>query len=424
MPLGCGDRIGAVRLAAIAVVLTATAASLSADETVFRDIPLRQSITEVQPMTGLVLWSTNDRNRDLPIQLEYAYLRYDDVIRGPDDFDWQFVESTLDSIASRSHQAVLRFYFVYPGKESSVPAFIKAGDGYEETAGTSEGKPTTFCDWGSELLQQTTLDFYSAFARRYDHDRRLAFLQTGFGLWAEYHIYDGPMTLGKTFPDKAFQARFVRHLDAAFVATPWSVSIDAADRSRSPLASDASLCSLRFGLFDDSFLSQNHSGYNAKSWRAFGPNRWQTSPAGGEISYYTDHDQRLALAADGPHGIAFEDLAARFHVTYMIADGQPRYQSAARIAAAGTALGYRFRVTRFRSTAGRSEVTVLNEGIAPLYHDAFVAVDGVRAAGSLRGLLPGEAITFSVAAGGDQPRLTIESDRLVDGQKISFNASL
>ena len=37
------------------------------------------------------------------------------------------------------------------------------------------------------------------------------------------------MVLGKTFPDKPFQAAFARQLDRVFRKTPWMISVDAAD---------------------------------------------------------------------------------------------------------------------------------------------------------------------------------------------------
>jgi hypothetical protein len=86
------------------------------------------------------------------------------------------------------------------------------------------------------------------------------------------------------------------------------------------------------------------------------------------------------------------------------------------------ACGYRFRVTEFRTGAGRSKVTVTNQGVAPLYHDAFVAVNGVRAKTSLQGLRPSESRTFEIESEGE--KLTIESDRLVPGQRIEFDADL
>jgi len=395
-----------------------------ADDGELRDVALSSSITKVQPMTGIVLWSDNEAADSDAIQLEYSYMRYDDVIIGPNKYDWSVVDRLLNQIASHNHQAVLRFYFDYPGKVSSVPAYIKALPDYDETKGKSEGEDTTFCDWSNPTLQKATLDFYSEFAKRYDNDARLAFLQTGFGLWSEYHIYDGPMQIGKTFPSAEYQATFMNHLAAVFKHTPWSVSVDAADDQWSPLAEDKALKSLPYGLFDDSFLCKQHARENAKNWAAFGDDRWIKTPAGGELSYYNNRDQKFALTEKGPNGIPFEELAKKFHISYMIGDGQTEYQSTERIKAASMSLGYRFRVTGFKSADGVSEVTITNEGIAPLYHDAFATVNGVRATVSLKGLLPGAEQTYKVAAGSASPELSIASDRLVAGQEIQFNAEL
>jgi hypothetical protein len=88
------------------------------------------------------------------------------------------------------------------------------------------------------------------------------------------------------------------------------------------------------------------------------------------------------------------------------------------------ACGYRFKVSGFEAGDTEAGVTVTNSGVAPLYYDAFVAVNGVRARESLKGLLPGEERRFIVASGGPDPRLTIECDRLVPGQRIEFEADL
>jgi len=159
---------------------------------------------------------------------------------------------------------------------------------------------------------------------------------------------------------------------------------------------------------------------NEPNWKALGPDRWKTAPAGGEFSFFSRRDQKQALAPAGPYGIPFEEQAARFHVSFIIGDDQPRFQTADRIRAAGLACGYRFRVTRFAASATASEVVITNVGIAPIYHAAFPTVNGVRSLESLAGLLPGASKRFMVEAGGRNPTLTIESDRLVPGQRISY----
>ena len=390
----------------------------------FVNVPLKSRITRVQPMTGLVLWTTSEHNRTDAVQLEYSYMKYGDVVARRGQYDWAVMDRLLKEVAARGHQAIVRFYFVYPGQKTTVPAYIKGLPDYHEMASRSEGKPTSFADWSNSELKRFTLEFYEKLAARYDDDSRLAFVETGFGLWAEYHIYDGPMKLGATFPDKPFQAAFARHLGQVFRKTPWMISIDAADESRAPFAGERELTKITFGLFDDSFLCRQHASENEPNWNFWGRDRWKRAPAGGEFSYYTSHDQKQALFPNGPYGVSFEKAAADFHISFMIANDQPRYQPMERVRAAGLACGYKFRIQAFEAGLARSRVTITNTGVAPIYHDAFLAVNGIRAARSLKGLLPAESRTDEIGAGGKSPKLTIESHRLVPGQTIEFAADL
>jgi hypothetical protein len=374
-------------------------------------------------MTGIVLWSTNEQVESAPIQLEYSYLTYDQVVRGKGEYDWAPVEKLLKKVAARKHQAILRWHDTYVGKPTGVPAYIKALPDYEETNAKSEGRPTNFPDWSHPELQECVLDFFTAFARKFDRDPRLAFVEVGFGLWAEYHIYDGPMKLGRTFPAKQFQTRFFKHLGREFQQTPWLISVDAAGE-HAPLADSAALQAIPFGLFDDSFNHAAHKRENEPNWNLLGRERWKIAPCGGEFSFFENKDQAKALAPQGPHGISFEEQAAKFHISFMIGDSQPRHQSDERILAAGLACGYRFQVTEFQSGDDHSRVTIRNQGIAPIYYDAYPTASGVRSQESLKGLLPGELKTFVIASGGTTPKLTIECDRLVPGQHIEFDAYL
>jgi hypothetical protein len=402
----------------------------AAAENRLRPIPLKNEVTKVQPMTGIVIWDTSPGRSSEAIQLEFSYLGYGRMVTPEGKWDWSIVEEKLADIASRGHQAIFRFYLVYPGRPAETPAHLRALSDYEETEGESEGKKTGFPDWSHPALPAFIKEFHSAFAARYDSDPRLAFVQVGFGLWGEYHIYDGPFELGKTFPERAIQGELFRHFAGVYKETPWSVSVDAAKSAVSPFQADPSLLELKFGVFDDSFLCEEHAHVNEKDWNALGRGRFLSAPAGGEFSYYSDHDQKNALAPDGPHGISYEKSAKAFGISYIIGDDQPNHQSEDRLREAGIASGYRFRVTKFASAVasgempGRSEVVVRNEGIAPIYHDAFVTVDGVRAKQSLKGLAPGNEAAFIVDAGGKTPKLSITSDRLVPGQVIGFDADL
>lgn len=386
-----------------------------------RPIPLKSAITNVQPMTGIVLWTTNAEVAAAPIQLEYSYLTYGKIVHDRGQFDWAPVETLLSEIAGRKHQAILRWHDTYVGQPTGVPAYIKALPDYRETTANSENQPTGFPDWSHPDWQAFVLDFFSEFAKKYDRDPRLAFVQVGFGLWSEYHIYDGPMTLGGTFPSLDYQAKFTRHLATQFRETPWMVSVDAAGE-HTPFAANEELLGLMFGVFDDSFNHQRHRQENEPNWNTFGRDRWKTSPTGGEFSFFKPRDQKEALSPRGPYGIPFAEQAARFHVSFLIGDDQPRFQKPDVIRKAGLACGYRFRVKRFAASSSASEVVIENVGIAPIYYDAFPAVNGVRSTESLKGLLPGESKQFPVSSGGEKPTLTIESDRLVPGQRIEYEA--
>ncbi len=384
----------------------------------------QDSITGVQPMTGIVFWHSSSNNQTDAISLEFSYMLFNEVVTGSGVYNWDPVEQKLDAIAGRNHQAIFRFRFVYPGYETSVPQYIIGREDYDETVGLSEGKTTHFPDWTNDELKRFTLEFYTKFAHRYDNDPRLAFIQVGFGLWAEYHIYSGPFTLGKTFPSKEFQETFFYHLDTTFRKTPWSISIDAADDRYAPFEEKPTLKDLKFGLFDDSFMHKSHGGYNTSNWNFFDRERYKTSPAGGEFSYYSSYDQEHVLDyPNGPYGKPYETFAAEFHMTYIMGNDQPRYQAMERIKQASMASGYKFKIESLKTTPDSSVFEILNYGVAPIYYDAYITVNGVRSPESLKGLVPGETKIYGVSEGAEGAVISIECDRVPDGQRIQFHGT-
>lgn len=378
--------------------------------------------TNVQPMTGIVVWDTNSNADPTAHSLEFSYMLYDDIVSEKGVYDWTIIENKLNEIASRNHQAILRFRFSYVSYTTSVPKYIKDLPDYEETKGLSEDKETWFPDWRHQELKDFTLEFFEKFAEKYDNDNRLAFLQVGFGLWAEYHIYDGPFILGRTFPSKEFQTTFLNKLASEFKNLHWSISIDAEDAGVTPFRTDATLLGLSFGLFDDSFMSKNHGSYNEPRFNFFGVNKYEKSPIGGEFNYYTDFDQQNVLAPDGPYGESYESFANRFHVSYMIGNDQYRYQSKERIKEASINTGYKFEVTKFEKTQGKTLITVKNIGTAPIYYDAYLSINDIRSITSLKTLMPNQENVFTIDYDGDE-NLIIYSDKLLSGQTIDFKKS-
>ena len=392
-------------------------------------VPFKSEITHVQPMTGIVLWNTSSAVKKEYVQLEFSYMLYNDVCKEKDVYDWSPMDKLLEQVASRGHQAVVRFRYTYPGYASAVPNYIKKMEGYEARWAKADGRSredTEYPDWRCEELQRFHMEFHRRFAERYDKDPRLAFVETGFGHWAEYHVYDGLYIDGQTFPSKDFQAEFLPKMDEWFQDTPWLISIDAADDQYAPFHEKKELKDLNFGNFDDSFMCEDWGGYNWSSWTFFGKERYKKAPAGGEFSYYSNYDQKHVLDKDGMYGRKFEDVVAKVHMTFIIGNDQPGKQKPERITEAAMSMGYRFEIRDFKVTEGKNaEVVIANVGVAPIYRDAFVEVEGVRGELNLRTLMPGDEATVTIACNAStSSRPAIACDHLVEGQEIQYQADI
>jgi hypothetical protein len=389
-------------------------------------VSVKSEITEVQPMTGIVLWSDSGSLKKDWVTMEYAYMLYNDVCKAKDSFDWTPMENLLSKAASRGHQVVVRFRYSYPGKSCSVPDYIKELEDYEVLWAKAEGRNTEYPDWRCSELKRFHMEFHKRFAEKYDNDPRLAFLETGFGHWAEYHVYDGKFIEGQTFPPKDFQAEFMKGMAEWFKETTWSISIDAADSKYGPFQKYPELLDLTFGNFDDSFMCEDHDGYNTRSWKFFGEERYKKAPAGGEFSYYTSYDQKHVLDKEGMYGRVFEDVVAKVHMTFIIGNDQPGKQTPERIAEAAMSMGYRFEIRDFQVKEGQSAaVLIANVGVAPIYRDAFVEVEGARGDFNLRTLMPGEEAWVTIPCKAKlTSRPVIACDHLVSGQEIQYQADI
>ena len=428
------------------ILLSALSMVMQAQE--WTPVEINNSITHPQPMTGLVLWPEMAEEKNSTyngsITLEFSYCLPCKVVKGCNtdgsiQYDWTWFDNILADVASRGHQLIARFRYEYPsgtdvdGKKgtTAVPQYIKDRSDYHETYSANPGGdgPTYYADWSNAELQRFTLQFYTDFAQRYAHDNRLAFLEVGFGHWAEYHIYGTPLQLGTNFPSWAFQKQFLLHMGNVMTEIPWGISKDAADDTYTPIVADNDIMAQTFGMFDDSFMHKTHEigtsdGYNEECWNALGKGtRWQTGVCGGEISYYTSSDQKNFLNPAGMYGHTWEEQSAKYHITFMIANDAPRgsYGTATRFREASMETGYKIKVKKCETDGTNTRLTVTNEGIAPLYRDAYFAIGGVRCLTSLKGLLPGEEEVMQIAAPlTDASDLKIESDCILSTQEIEF----
>ncbi|MCD1653750.1 hypothetical protein K7J14_03435 [Treponema zuelzerae] len=412
------------------------------------------SVTDIEPkntggpnpLCGLALWQTNpsiEKYSDA-IQLEFSYFYYSDVASdnssGGYVYDWSAIDEFLNKAKSRSHHGILRFRDTDPElgeSDRSLPESlwtnIRSCDYYEGIEG-AEKKRVSFPDWTNPAIPSFIKQFYAELASRYpDQSTGLAYVEVGFGLWAEYHIdYDNlsafsdpaitssSAALGKLFPSRADQQSMLEEIGKSFNAIPWGISIDAADGDFSPYPDEAPSTSPSFGLFDDSLLNEDWPEYNKENWDFFAGRR-TTGVNGGEISYYTDHDQETALSADGPHGLSLAETARMCNLSFAIADGQTEYHAPQKIGEAGAALGYALEIVDV-DVSGRSTLLVVrNTGVAKVPIELWAAIRSEHSLTSLKDLLPGESRELRIPAELDSSDgLNFASPMLISGQTVGY----
>ena len=411
----------------------------------FAAVEVNRTITSVQPMTGLVLWSGHDQMDKYAsvITLEFAYCLPCKVVIGKKDgkiqYDWSYLEKILNDIASRNHQGVIRFRYENPGNKevgetgaTAVPQYIKDLSDYNETSNNAEGQKTYYADWTNDELKWFTKQFITDFNARYKDDPRIAVIQLGFGHWSEGHIYGTDLKLGVNFPSKAYQKEYFMHV-ANTLEIPWGMSIDGGDSYYSPVAEDEDLLALSFGVFDDSFMHEGHelasgSGWNEMCWDGVGKEyRWIKGICGGEISYYTSNDQKNFLNPNGMYGWTWENASAKYHISYMLANNAPgsKHATVDRFREAGIASGYKFRVSDCRTNGTETRLVVSNQGIAPIYRDAYFAIGDTQSEVSLRGLLPGKGMEIVIPIGlSNSDDLQIVSPYILPTQEIEFETGV
>ena len=409
----------------------------------FAAVEVNRTITSVQPMTGLVLWRGHDQmdKYTSAITLEFAYCLPCKVVTGKKDgkiqYDWSYLEKILNDIASRNHQGVIRFRYENPGNKeveeigaTAVPQYIKDLSDYNETSNYAEGQKTYYADWTNDELKWFTKQFITDFNARYKDDPRIAVIQLVFGHWSEGHIYGTDLKLGVNFPSKAYQKEYFMHV-ANTLEIPWGMSIDGGDSYYSPVAEDEDLLALTFGVFDDSFMHEGHelasgSGWNEMCWDGVGKEyRWIKGICGGEISYYTRNDQRNFLNPEGMYGWTWEAAAAKYHITFMIANDAPggAYGTVERFQEAALASGYQFHVLQCVTNGSETRRNVTNQGIAPIYRDAYFAIGEHSSTTSLKGLLPQDTLKITIPVGLEKVEdLHITSPYILSTQEIEFAA--
>jgi hypothetical protein len=313
-----------------------------------------------------------------PLSMEWSYFALNDLMKGPDTFDWSPLERMLNEVAARGRHSVLRVYTEYPGKPSAIPEFLrKSGVKIRKVPRWNNESP----DYDDPRTQQALISFIKAFGKKYDGDPRIGFLTVGLiGLWGEWHMWPADELL----PKDETLARYIDAFDEAFDKTQIEI--------RYPTLARGYPVRKNLGFHDDSmfFREEQQSitlpkSLGGKEWAFlqgmldFGAeNRWTEQSIGGEAR----PEIQRALFKDNK---SVEDPLACVelsHVTWLMNQAgfgaykpdDPRAGELVR------KMGYELHVSEARfadvasSSALRVGVTIENRGVAPFYYPWRVVV--------------------------------------------------
>lgn len=343
----------------------------------------------------------------LPYSMEWFYLPVNAVVKGQGQYDWTALDSQLNAIAGRGHQAVFRLYLDYPGRDTGVPQYlIDAGIDTSRHYNDYGNNGKSFSpNYDDPRVKSMMLNLVSSLGQRYDGDPRIGFISQGLiGFWGEDHTYpmDGSASPENWMPGQETQSEVMEAWDAAFHTTHTVV--------RYPESWNAGSAS---GYNDDSFGSATLTSASWHFWSqlqaAGATEKWETEPIGGEV--YPDIQSCMFSSDCAPDPIPTS--IQQTHVSWLINQQAfaPGYSGDARNKALDSqaAMGYVIRPTETRISAegGTASIGVRlkNDGVAPFYYSWPMEVALVDSAGKisakktlpgdLSAVLPGQVNEFS-----------------------------
>ena len=357
--------------------------------TVFSTVAAAQTTLEYSPapadnpLKGLVPYA-GDKRANFPHSMEFSYLPLSDLMIGPDLFDWQPLEELLDDIASRQHQAVIRIWMEYPGRNDGIPRWlenqgVKVTEWLNTNTEPFPQKNVRTPDYNNPKLRSALKRFIAAIGARYDADPRIGFITAGLlGTWGEWHTY--PRT--DLMPGKAVQAEVMDAFELHFKKTSVLLRYPAGENNFHYAANHKR----QLGYHDDSFAwATLDTGREEDNWffipalNSAGPQaveKWKTQPIGGEIRPEL-WGQIFDDVPKHPNGQDFAKSVQQTHASWLMDTGMfETRQTEARIKNAireVQRMGYEFHLESYDDVRAATEVqlkcVVRNTGVAPFYYD-------------------------------------------------------
>ncbi len=333
------------------------------------------------PLKGLVPYA-GDRRATFPHSMEFSYLSLNELMTGPESFDWTKLEDLLNSVAKRGHQTIFRVTIEYPGQPSGVPGFlIQKGlkfIKFPDPGSNDKSKFGEIPDYKNPDLQSALVKFIDALGAKYDGDPRIGFITAGLlGYWGEWHNYPQ----GELSPSKELQEKVLSAYEQSFRKTPILLRYP----RRIGDSSNAGNAHRPFGYHDDSFAwATLDTGKPEDSWffmsgmKQAGQaalDKWKSHPIGGEI-----RPEAWGIVFDQTPGKPevqdFDQCVQDTHVTWLMDSGMFNGQVlpgrvASAMAKVGK-MGYEYSVLRASGHGSKGLMTYIsidlkNTGVAPFY---------------------------------------------------------
>lgn len=140
--------------------------------------------TGINPYKGFVPFKGNYK---IESSMEFFYIALNKMLISDNKVSWIEFEKNLNEISKRNHTSIIRIYIDYPTLELGLPLYLKKQVKlikYNEFGGGIE------LNYNNILLIDELIKFIKKFAKKYDGDDRIAFIECGLiGHWGEWHCY-------------------------------------------------------------------------------------------------------------------------------------------------------------------------------------------------------------------------------------------
>lgn len=332
------------------------------------------AVTHGNPLKGFCTspdFISSNPPDSIRMSLDFYYVGLDEVMTGPNSYNWNKLRDQLAHARSRKNHVIWRIYIHYPGRKLALPKFlIDQGVPLRQTK--SDGLSPVY---DNRIFRDALGRFITAFANEFDGNKDVAFIQLGLlGKWGEWHTHPDKNLLSSATMDEV-----VWMFRSSFTKTKLQV--------RYPRSS---AYAANMGYHDDSFgyatLSGAPNGGEVQSWffwprvsKAGQTDFWKRGVMGGE-TYPQIQDEIFqgSYPARTKHKQDFMECVRTTHASFMIHNDafKDNGYSGTELRNALTAhvgMGYNFQVVmvaaKSTSTSRAAvDVSVKQVGVAPFYY--------------------------------------------------------